>query len=337
MAKSAKGEIVDKFLTANPEMPSLTAAKILCRDNPMDFKDVENARTMIRQYRGKAGEAARRFSVAGGKHYKPTDDINFAPYSMPKPEDEDIQPYKLPKAHNNIGILGDLHIPNHREKPINLAYQHFLDNGANTLILNGDILDNTPFTRHDGKRPSASDVRRWFDQAELFLEWTRDIFPNAAIYWTEGNHDFWYRRWMQAHAWQLDDDPYFSLQERLHIDEYKVKFIPQEQYVLAGKLGICHGHQLMGKWGSGVSPARTVFLKAKKSMVINHVHVTNDYTDTNIAQEITTCWSIACMCTLTPKYQPMGGKANHGFGHAVVENNGNYKFKNYRIHNGKIL
>lgn len=337
MAQSAKGRIVQAMLDKHPELPSLTLAKMIFKDHAMDFKNAEDARSMIRAYRGARGEKNRKLNLGGRKHYREDKPINFAPYAMPEPETVDCEPYKLPIAHNNILVIADIHLPNHRKEPIQTACTYALDNKINTVIINGDLLDNTPFTRHEGKRPAAEDVRKWFEQTELFLEWLRDTFPNAAIYWLEGNHDFWYKRWMQAHAWQLDDDPYFTLQERLHIDEYKIKFIPQQQYVMAGKLAICHGHMLMGKWGSGVAPARTVYNKSKKSVLVSHVHTTNEYTETDLEGEITTCWSTGCLCTLTPDYQPMGGRANHGFAHVVFDKHGNFNVKNFRYHKGKIL
>lgn len=337
MAQKATGKIIEGYLDKYPEMPSLTMAKLILKDNPMDFKHVEQIRSTIRQYRGKCGDKKRSLNVRGTKHYKPKEVINFAPYNMPAPESEDLVPVKLPKAINNVGIFSDFHIPNHRQEPIEVACKFFKEQGVNGLVLNGDILDNTPFTRHDGKRPSASEVRQWFDKTEMFFEWLRDYFPTADIYWTEGNHDFWYKRWMQAHAWQLDDDPYFSLQERLHIDDYKIKFIPQEQYLMAGKLAICHGHMLLRGMFAPVSAARGVYMRTKRSTIIGHVHVESSYTEPDLHGDIATCFSTGCMCTLTPAYQPMGGKACHGFAHLTIEKNGDFQLKNYRIHKGKIL
>lgn len=339
MAKqTAKGRIVTSYLDKYPEMPSLTMAKLIVAENPLDFKDAETVRTLIRNYRGALGQRTGSLNpLSNGKYHREISDKNLAPYKLPDEDDVDILPYHLPKHNDNIGVLSDIHIPNHRNNILQLACNHFKENNCNTIILNGDVLDNTPFTRHEGKRPTPKQVRIWFDKTELFFEWLRDSFPNADIYWTEGNHDFWYRRWMMQHAWQLDEDPYYSLQARLHIDEYKIKFIAQSKYLLAGKLGICHGHWFMGKFGGGVAPARTVYLKTKKSMVIGHVHTTNEYTETDLSGDITTCYSTGCMCTLTPEYQPMGGKSNHGFGHAIIHKDGNFNFRNYRIHKGVIL
>lgn len=332
---TAKGKIVLEYLERyGDEVPSLTLAKIIAKECPLDFKKVDEARNTIRNYRGQLGEK-NRAQVGVKKHFRDQGKVTDR-FRIPKPESEDSKPLVLPLNCNNIGVISDLHMPNHRTKPIELALQYFLDNKCNCIVINGDLLDNTPFTRHGGKRPSAADVRRWFDQVETFLENLRETFPKAGIYWTEGNHDYWYRRWMNDHAWQLDDDPYFSLQERLHLEEYKIHWVPQTQYMLAGKLAIAHGHHVVKGIIAPVNAARGVFNRAKVSMMIGHVHVESSHTETDLHGNMVTTWSTGCLCTLTPEYQPMAGKACHGFAHVRVGKDGSFKVNNIRIDKGKM-
>jgi predicted phosphodiesterase len=340
MQVTAKGKIVQQYLERYPQMPNLTLAKKIFKDKPLLFASIETIRTLIRAYKGVSGEKNRLDNYGGGKHYKDKPDngnINFSPYKLPEPLSEDYKPFKLPKTCSSIGIFGDFHIPNHRIKPITLALDYFKANAVDTIILNGDVLDNTPFTRHDHKTPSPVEVRDWFDMVELFFTTLRKEFPKAKIYWCEGNHDAWYSRWMREHAWQLEEDPYFSLQERLHIKKHRIEFIPQTRFVLAGKLVVVHGHHLVKGIIAPVNAARGVFNRAKVSAIISHVHVTSEHTETNLLGHTITDWSLGCMCTLTPDYQPMGGKANFGFAHVQVEKSGNYKVTNKRIVNGEIV
>lgn len=335
---TAKGKILLKYLENYSHLPTLTLAKLVFMENPMDFKNVEDARTYARYYKGQIGTIGRkkRGNRAGAEIPDPKLTTNYSPFTFPQSESVEIEPFILPTKCNNIGVISDIHVPNHRLSPLQIAFQFFAEKKINTLIINGDLLDNTPFTRHDGKRPTSTDAKRWFDTAEAMLESFRMAFPDADIYWLEGNHDNWYKRWMYAHAHQLQDDPYFDLQSRLHIDEYQIKFIKQERYVMAGKMSIAHGHQFAGKWGVGVSPARTVYNKTKKSMMIGHVHKTDEYTETDLHGDITTCWTTGCMCTLTPDYQPMSGKGNHGFAHIFINEDGSFEVTNKRIRNGKL-
>lgn len=333
MNTTAKGKIIVEYLERYPTMPSLTMAKLIVKTLPLDFSKVEDARALIRYYRGATGQLNRQ-RLNYRKHI--TDSV-YNPFSAIVSDSEDFLPYVLGKKDNNIGIISDLHIPNHRLEPIHIAVKKLQSEKVNTIIINGDLLDNTPFTRHEGKRPSAADVRRWFDLSEMFLEFLRDQFPNCRILWAEGNHDYWYRRWMNQHAWQLDEDPYFSLQERLHLEEYKIEFVPQSQYIMAGKLSIAHGHHVVKGIIAPVNAARGVYTKAKRSMLIGHVHVESSHTETDLHGDIVTTFSTGCLCTLTPEYQPMGGKACHGFAHVITEDDGNFIVKNYRIHKGKLL
>lgn len=334
MAKTATGAIVLKYLEQDNSLPSLTLAKIIYKENPLMFRNVESVRAIIRSYRHQCGEK-NRTGYKNKKFFK--EEGSKAPFKMPEPISEDYKPVYLDRKFNNIGVISDLHIPNHRTKPIEVAVEYLQSVNVNCIIINGDVLDNTPFTKHGGESPTPDQTNAWFDMTELWFEWLRDQFPKAEIIWTEGNHDFWYRRWMLEHAAQLSKDSYFSLQERLHIDEYGIKFIPQTTYLKVGHLNILHGHQLSGKFGVGVAPARTIYNKTKKSTMIGHVHVADNYTDNNLDREISTCFTTGCLCTLTPDYQPIGGKACHGFAHVLVEPNGDFKVNNIRIHKGKML
>ena len=328
--RDAKTEKLIEFIETHSSLPSLTIAKMFYAKNTIDWKDVEAVRFCVRYYRGSVGKTYRNVALFDKRP------LDFNPWGIGD-ETVDLKPIALPLRNGVFGIISDLHIPNHRVQVIDRLYKWFKSAEIGTLIINGDLLDNTPFTRHEGKRPTSTQVREWFELTELFLEYTRDQFPDADIYWLEGNHDFWYRRWMLQHAWQLDEDPYFSLQERLHLGEYRIQFIDQKYFVKLGKLNVCHGHQLSGKFGAGVMPARMVFNKTKSSTMISHVHVADSYTDNNIDGDIYTCFTTGCTCTLTPDYQPFGGKACHGGAIVTVEENRHFKVDNRRILNGEFL
>lgn len=335
MGKTVTGEITAKYLAEfGNDIPSLTLAKIIYQENPLHFTGVDHARTSIRGLRGQMGDSNRN-DLKDKRFTKPAGSL--APFKIPTPEGKDYEPIILDKKFNNLGVMSDFHIPNHRDTPISLAVDKLQKSNINCLVLNGDILDNTPFSRHDGEKPEAKDVKAWFDKTEVMFEWLQHQFQGVKLIWTEGNHDFWYRRWMVAHAHQLSKDPYFSLQERLNISEYGIRFIPQTTFLKAGKLNIMHGHQLSGKFGVGENPAKVVYNKAKKSVMIGHVHTLDKYTAKNLDGEFSTTYTTGCLCTLTPDYQPIGGRAAHGFAQVQVEKSGDFNVNNYQIHNGKIL
>lgn len=326
-----RGVIVKKYLAKHIEMPSLTLAKLLHNDYPALWSTPEDARTIVRYYRGATGNSARK-NIDKSLPFLGTGKVaGFIPE-----QSQDYEPVII-KGARRIGVISDLHIPNHRNTPIQLAIDKFKEINIDTLIINGDLLDNTPFTKHDCKPPNISDVKKWFDMTERFLEYLRDTFPKARIIWTEGNHDHWYVKWMYRHAAILSDDAYYSLTERLHLADYKIEFIDEKKYIMLGKLSVAHGHHIVKGLFMPVNGARGVYLRAKVSCMIGHVHAESSHTQTDLRGDIVTCWSTGCLCTLTPDYQPMGGNANHGFATVAVNADGDFSVSNYRIHRGKLL
>jgi hypothetical protein len=60
--------VVLEYLEKYPQTPSRTIARIIVRDNPGLFSDLEDARGLIRMFRGQSGEGHRK-SVRLTKHY----------------------------------------------------------------------------------------------------------------------------------------------------------------------------------------------------------------------------------------------------------------------------
>ena len=67
--RTIKRKVVLEYLEKYQETPSLTLARILKRDHSALFKDVEEARTSIRIYRGQHGSNHRE-KVKVTKYYK---------------------------------------------------------------------------------------------------------------------------------------------------------------------------------------------------------------------------------------------------------------------------
>ena len=103
----------------------------------------------------------------------------------------------------------------------------------------------------------------------------------------------------------------------------------------AGDLNIIHGHEFGGSVFSPVNIARGLFLRGKVSAMQGHNHQSSEHSESNMNGELTTTWSLGCLCELHPAYLPIN-KWNHGF--AIVDIDGqNFEVRNKRIHKGKIL
>ena len=328
-----KSDIVRPYLERFPDHGDLTLARKIFNENKLAFKDIENARKIVRYLRGHAGEKDRK--AVKNPIMKPITK-NTNPYKLPDSDEKERLPYILPKANNRILLLSDLHFPYHSIDAITAALDYGKHIKANTIILNGDVMDFYQMSRFE-KDPRKRSIKYEFDTTKQFLRILRQEFPDAGIYWLKGNHDVRYEHWLMAKAPEIFDDPYYSLEERLRLSEEKITLISDKQLVKAGKLFITHGH-LMFKGGfAPVNIARGLFLRAKQSTVCGHTHKISEHTETNLSGEITTCWSTGCLSELSPDYFPFANNYAHGFADITVHADGTFTLKNHRIKDGVIL
>lgn len=320
-----KQELAAEYVLKFPSISKSSIAAKLYNDYEHLFNTVENARNAVR---GATGSYGKKFS----KKVQVTHTPDLPPSKMKNREFVD-----LPVSSNKILWLSDIHIPNQDNDALNLAIEYGVKNKINCIVLGGDVLDNTPFTSHDAPNPSADDVVEWFEYCQIFLSHLRTKFPKAHIVWIEGNHDNWYVRYLMKKAPVLFNDEYYRLPQRLDLKKYDIDFYEQHIVVRAGRLHMLHGHTIVRGFMAPVNAARGVFMRAKSSMIIGHVHSTSNHSETNIKEEPISCWSTGCLCTLAPDYDPHNTKHNVGFAHILVEPNGEFEVINKRIINNKIM
>lgn len=328
-----KGDIVRPYLERFPNHADLTLAKLIYKENSLIFKDVESTRTVVRYIRGHNGGNSKK--LADKSLVKPkTFDTN--PYKLPDSEEKKREPFILPKACNNILLISDLHIPYHNIPAITAALDYGKKEKINTIVINGDLMDFYHMSRFE-KDPRKRDIRYEFDCTKAFLRILRKQFPKVAIYWMFGNHDTRYEHYLMAKAPEIFNDPYYRLEERLQLSQERVTVIDDKTIVKAGKLSIHHGHLFFRGVFAPVNIARGLFLKTKVSTIVGHTHKISEHTETNLSGEIVTCWSMGCLCELSPDYNPFANSYGHGFSHVKIEDSGLFNVKNMRVYNGKIL
>lgn len=256
------------------------------------------------------------------------------PLNLPPSQESNYQPYKLPINHNNILVIGDLHIPYHNIPALTLALKYGMENEVNTILLNGDVIDFYAISRFE-KDPRKRNFGHEVLMTRQFLGTLRKLFPNAAIYYKCGNHDVRYDHYIMRNAPDLLGMNEFSFESLMKLDELNITFIPDKQIIRAGNLTILHGHELGQSVFSPVNIARGLFLRAKDNALCNHHHQASEHSEPNINGKLTTCWSVACLCELHPDYMPIN-KHHHGFAHVKIMDTGEFDVSNYRIVNGKI-
>lgn len=331
MAESIKRKIARECIERFKDTPTLTLAKKLFKESPLLYKNIEDCRDVIRMIRGAHGDRLRK-EMADKSLYNTTPKKQ---YKLPESYAEDRKPLILPMANNNILVISDFHVPYHTNEAIDCAIEYGQQNKVNTLILNGDVLDFYMMSRFE-KDPRKRSIKTEFDTCRQLLEYIRHKFPTQDIYWTEGNHDKRYSNWLMTKAPEIFDDPYYSLEERLQLNDLKIKLVDNLTMIMAGKLYIAHGDKWQNGIFSPVNPARGLYMKLKKSALMSHVHNTSQHTEKDVSGGMTSCWSIGCMSELRPDYNPYCNKYNHGFAHVIVNKDKTFTVKNHMIIDGHI-
>lgn len=328
-----KADIARKFRAENPDMPTIKLARIMYRKNKLSFKNVEDARGRLRYIEGKYGSEQKK-AVKGSEFVK-EGSRPYNPYNLPDSHQEKRAPFKLPVACNNILLISDLHIPYHDIEAVTVALDYGKKHNVNTIFINGDLIDNAQVSRFE-KDMNKRSVREEFDATKQFLVSLRKTFPAAEIYWLKGNHCVRWEKFLAQKVHEIWDDPYFHLEERLSLNEQRIKILDDTVLVKAGKLSISHGHHIFKGIFSPVSPARGAYLKAKQSVIVGHLHRASHHQEVDLDLNTVSCWSTGCLCELRPNYSPLVSNSQHGFAHIQVEKNGDYHVNNYQIINGKI-
>lgn len=330
----SKRDIVRDYRRQFPDYPSLKLARIIYNKHSDVFLNVDSVRKFLRDIEGKGGSRPRDIVKKDiEEFYRGPRPLN--PYKLPTSYESERAPFILPKSDNNILLISDIHIPYHNIDAITLAFDYGVQNNVNTVFINGDLIDNAQVSKFE-KDPRKRSVKEEFDLTRQFLEILRHTFPKASIYWLKGNHCVRWEKFLMTKVHEIWDDPYFHLEERLRLNDLRIKIINDDTLVKAGKLNISHGHHIFKGVFTPVNPARGAFLKAKQSIIVGHLHRTSYHPEIDLDGNVIGCWSTGCLCELRPNYNPLISNSQHGFAHILIEKDDSFTVKNYQIINGKI-
>lgn len=321
-----KSDICREWRTKHPDLPSLKLARIIYTRDNVAFKDVEDARHVLRRIEGKDGVKSRHTIT------HPAESRPYNPYSIPKSDETSFIPFKI--KEKKILILSDIHIPYHSIESLTAAFDFGKSYKPEAILLNGDTLDFfslSKFCRDPRKR-------HFFEELNSFKELIaiiQKLFPEAKLYFKIGNHEERYMHYLFMKAGELVGVEEFELENIIKARANGITIIGDKRIIHAGGLNIIHGHEFASGFFSPVNVARGLFLRGKTSALQGHNHQTSEHTESDMNGKITTTWSTGCLCELHPEYMPLN-KWNSGF--ATVDVDGrDFKVDNYRITNGKIL
>lgn len=326
--KTIGGEVVISYLKKFPDVPTLTLAKKIYKENSLLFKDVEQCRGVIRYYRGQRGSRNRElikektmFKEAGSRN----------PFNLPISHAEDYTPYVIDQSRTLI--ISDLHFPYQDNEAIELALNYGLEKDVNCILLNGDVIDFATVSRFDKDWRSRS-LKEEFDAVRMFFKSLREHFPKAKIVYKLGNHDERFAKYLFAKAPEIFDCTEFQLEILLHLGEFKIDMVKDKKPISIGKLNVLHGHELVGQ--GGVNPSRATFTKTLDNTLVGHYHRTSETTETTFGGNIINVKSMGCLCGLHPMFMPVN-KWNLGFAFCELNlKTGEYELENLKIIKGKI-
>jgi hypothetical protein len=308
---------------------------MLYNDSPSAFKNVEDARNVIRVVIGQGGERSRK-----AKKYKESQQREKPknPYSLPETWASEKKVFKLPVQCNRIGFISDAQVPFHDVKAIETCYAYLKERKVNTIFINGDWVDFYQLSNFQ-KDPRKRNFKEEYYAILQSFEHMRYHFPNETIYYlTEANHEKRYERFMNYKAPELLSLDLFTLEDLFKLSSFRIIPLKNVDHVRIGKLPVVHGHTIFQGQTSPVSTARTVWMKAKQSAIASHCHQVSEYTvRLPFADEIHTCWTTGCLMDLNVEYNPHNHNYAHGFAYIETERDGSYRVENKRIFNGKVL
>ncbi len=231
-----------------------------------------------------------------------------------------------------IVILNDIHFPFHDEQALTVALEYAEKEGFDTILLNGDIIDNHSISRYNRVKSRVKNYTQEILVTREFLCNLRKYFPSKAIIYKYGNHE---DRFDIRLAEKIPEfEGLIGLDELLQFRENGIQLVKSKQIMIAGKLNIIHGHEI--KCG-GKNVAANMLSKTNENVLFGHIHKKQEHTEKHVfTGSHIAAWSVGCLCDLNPDYMPFNQWV-HGFAMVNVEDDGYFQVFNKQIQNGRIM
>lgn len=315
-----------------------TLAKLLLGKYPMRFKDIEAARTSIRNVMGKRGE--KYFNKSGFNSQKNQTFLERlarlrAESRIEEVEHEDTSPYFISNKFKKILVISDQHIPYIDMAVLDVSLEYGYKESVDAVVINGDFLDFGTISKYISK-PNAPRVVESIEQGKEVLKYIKAALGCKIILHT-GNHCQRLENYLVTKAPELFQLPSVQLESLLDLKKMNIDYVSNLRTMRYGKLTITHGNNVVKGVFAPVNAARGAFTKANCSILISHVHRTSSHLESDIKGNIIGAWSIGSMTSNTPEYNCQVSKFNNGF--AVVtllDKEGNFKVDNKVVDKGKL-
>ena len=245
----------------------------------------------------------------------------------------DFEPFAIEPGRTLV--LNDLHIPFHDRAAIEIAVKWGRSRKPDTILINGDLADCYAQSKWETD-PRKRKLKNEVAAIKQFFGWMRSQFPKARFVWKFGNHEERHERYVMVRCPELLDMPMMQLDKICGASDFGIETVREMQPITLGNLYALHGHEYKFAISNPVNPARGLYLRAKKSTICGHFHQESSHTESDISSDITTCWSVACLCDLHPRYMPLN-KWSHGCADVEHKSDGSFSVENKRIFRGAML
>lgn len=170
-----------------------------------------------------------------------------------------------------IAVFSDVHIPNHDEEALKLVVECCEDAGVTHVILNGDIADCGPASRHESKKKRAVLDEGTLRESIAAGYWLFDWARTRPCFYTLGNHEAWVEAYI-ATSPELKGTTALELMG-LPADHDGWRALPSLSRIRLGNQVWEHGNGLFPGGSGGGSPGvRIRRLAPDQSTHIGHLH-----------------------------------------------------------------
>jgi len=321
---SLRREIIADVMAEFPDAPKQTIARLLVSRHPVLFTDVDAARSAIRYYTNAAGTRKGASILADDKR---------KPSTLKIPKGDRRSRNAWVAGPGEWLVTGDWHIPYHHEIALDAMLKHAADNKIRKLYLNGDICDfyQASMWMRD---PRKRDMQQEIDLLHQILDLIKPNFDTIA--YKIGNHEYRLTRKMYSAVPELAVLRQFKIDKVLDLKSREIDMIKDKQRAKFGGLSVWHGHELQKGLTVPVNIARGVWLRTNERGLCSHYHRTSTHVEVSgVGEHTYTCYSIGCMCDLSPEYAPVN-KWNHGFAIIEVGAGKQYQVSNYVVDRDKV-
>jgi predicted phosphodiesterase len=329
------GDLAKQYLRRYSTTSTLQIARILSKEHPLIFGDIEQARQVVRYYRGAQGKENRQY-LKDTEFIRPIEQAlqdKYNPYGLPPAETDDWSPVSLPFSKGRGLVLADLHIPYHDIEAITATFDWAKNSGYTDFVLfDGDISDCYQLSRFE-KDPRKRAFKSELDDFKSLLDATSKVFPKAQIILKYGNHDNSLEFYLRRRAPELLGLETYIMDDYIGLKARGIFTVPHDVPIKVGKLNILHGHELQSL-STAVNPSRGAYLKALECVLIAHSHRTSQHAEMSMSGRLDTAWSIGCLCQLHPEYARLN-KWNHGCAGLEVDKD-DFEIDNKRIIKGRV-